>query len=160
MKRWMAQLAVIGLMGCHAAPQPRMVQFDEAEYTRYGSDGTGAITGQAFLKTRAGDVKYGAGCTVILNPVTSYSTEWYTRWVVGGVALEPGDQRASKYTRQVIADGEGRFAFQGLPEGEYYVASQIIWEYPTRYGLSTTGGNVYAQVSVTEGETETIVLTR
>ena len=64
---------------------PRTAVFNEDEYATYAGDGTATITGQAFVKTRGGDVKFGAGNKVFLNPVTTYSTEWYQKYVIGGI---------------------------------------------------------------------------
>lgn len=146
------------------SPQPRRAVFDETEYAPYAGEGSCAIEGQAFLKTRAGDVKYGAGNDVWLNPVTTYSREWFERNVIGHEALEPADPRVERYARKTVADGEGRFRFEKLPPGEYYIACWIVWEY-VEAGMNTaflmpTGGAAHTQVKVREGETVKVVVTR
>lgn len=156
--------AFLGLSSCVAqAPYQRQVLFDEAEYKPYGVAGTGSISGQAFLKTRAGDVKYGAGNEVWLNPVTTYSTEWFENAVVPYRSITPPDRRTSDYARRTIADAEGRFKFEKLPPGEYYAVCSIIWQYPGGYqgSLVSTGSMAYAKVRVGDGEqVANVVVTR
>jgi hypothetical protein len=69
-----------------------------------------------------------------------------------------------KYNRQTIADAEGRFRFERIPPGEYYIVCQITWEVPNPnyrnefsplFGenlLKTTGGTACAKVRVGSGE--------
>lgn len=122
-------LLIVTLAGCAGSvqPQARHTAFDASEYAGYGGSGNATITGQAFAKTKGGDVKYAAGNTIVLNPVTTYSTEWWDRWVVRGEALEDGDPRAKPYARTTNADGEGRFKFANVPPGSYYVMTSIHW---------------------------------
>src|SRR5688572_6996514 len=132
MKHLLALAFLALLASCVAVkPQPRLASFVDAEYAPYAQPGTGSIDGQAFLKTRSGDVKFGAGCEVSMNPVTSYSTEWYERLVIGYVHLEPPDPRSNPFNRKTIADGSGNFLFEGLAPGDYYLSCRITWEVPS-----------------------------
>lgn len=108
--------SVIGLLvlaGCAGTtpPRERQARFIESEYAPYASQGNGTLVGQAFLKTRGGDVKYAAGNEIILNPVTSYSTEWFDVAIRQGQDIAEGDARVQPFTRSTFADGEGRFEF-------------------------------------------------
>lgn len=140
-----AVLLVALLSGCI---YPRLATFDESEYAPYAKPGTGSISGQAFLKTRGGDVKYGAGNEVVLNPVTTYSTEWFQQAVLQNRRLKPADARTDNYHWVTIADGQGNFRFDNLPAGEYFVACGIAWQ----VGASATGDWVHARVTLREGE--------
>lgn len=153
---WSVLLSSLCAVGC--GPAARQATFNEAEYLPYGHPGSASIAGQAFLKTRSGDVKYGAGNDVYLNPVTSYSTEWWNRSVVRGEKLEPPDDRAGRYLKTVIADGEGRFEFKNLPPGDYYVFCPVYWEVPAGYVSSITGGNTGVKVSLKSGERANVIL--
>ena len=66
-----------------------------------------------------------AGSLVSLNPVTSYSTEWWNRTVVGGLNLRSADEREQKYLRTAETDSAGRFGFSDLPRGEYFVVAAL-----------------------------------
>jgi hypothetical protein len=137
---------------------PRRAPFIPAEYEPYGRPGTATIVGQAFLKTRGGDVKYCAGEPVSLNPVTTYSREWWNVVVLGRREIEPGDPRAQGFHRTTIADAEGRFRFPALPAGEYYVACHVAWEVPGASGLEGTGGWAASQIKVEDGATVEAIL--
>jgi hypothetical protein len=132
----------------------------DSEYEGYDQSGTSTIVGQAFLKTRGGDVKYGAGNVVNLNPVTTYSQEWFEVNIVQGFPIEPPDQRVAKYHKTVVADGNGRFKFSEIPAGDYYITCTITWEAPSPYGPAQTGGTAYSKVTVKHHETIETVVTR
>lgn len=136
----------------------RQAPFIEDEYLASAKPGTGKLTGQAFTKTRGGDVKYAAGNMVALNPVTTYSTEWFNVWAKQSRVMSEPDQRALKYARTTTADGMGNFEFSGLPAGEYYVVTGIFWEVPGPNGLTTTGTNVGEKVVIKDGEATKVVV--
>jgi hypothetical protein len=132
--------------------------FQKEEYEPYAGEGTAAVVGQAFLKTKGGDVKYAAGNEVRLVPKTSYSTEWWQRVVLGNENLGSVDERAKVYTRVTIADGEGRFKFENLPPGSYYAFTIITWQVPSQYGLKETGGVAGGEYRVAEGQRLEVIL--
>src|ERR1051326_3888294 len=106
--------------------------FDETEFAPYMKAGSAKIAGQAFLKTRGGDVKFGAGNTVYLVPAIPYTDE------VMGLA-ERGftprkDPRMEQYVKTTVADGSGNFEFAHLPAGEYWVECGVFWTVANLYG--------------------------
>ncbi len=179
----MVSIRVLAVLGCVAviagcAPQvppavPRQAVFVESEYAPYSEEGNCTIAGQAFLKTRSGDVKYGAGNAVYCNPVTTYSREWFERAVKGGERLAAPDAKATSFVRQTVGDGEGRFRFENLPPGDYYLACPIQWEVPNpaytgnpfdalfgTFPTKSTGGIAYSQAHVDSAGTVQVILTR
>lgn len=139
--------------------------FPVEEYAPYAQPGTATLAGQVFLKTVGGDVKYGAGSEVWLDPVTSYSKVWWEHWgrlwkqrFVGPPAHEFFAAR-----RKTIADGEGRFKFKDLPAGSYYIRSQVTWGNSVNIGFgalpTTEGGLVTKAVALKDGEEQDLVLT-
>jgi hypothetical protein len=128
--------------------------------TNNSKPGTEKIVGQAFLKNVGGDVKYGAGNMVWLHPVTRLTTEWFTKHIVHGIPLLAGNPRTDDYRRQAIADAEGRFEFNGLPPGDYYLTCSITWGVPTDIGVIPTGEIAYVKVTVRNGETAKAIVTR
>lgn len=135
-----------------SAPQPRQTEFILEEYEPYGVLGTGVIEGQAFLWAEDGDLVHGAGKLVFMNPVTTYSTEWWERNVMNRIELEPSkDQRGRYYHWITIADGFGQFRFEGLPPGEYYLGSRVIEGEQFAYAKVTLADGERAEILLTHG---------
>lgn len=72
---WTALQAVLALTNHRVSSTPQFsphefagARLSEAEYATLEKTGTAVVTGQVFLKTRAGDVKPGADNVVYLNP--------------------------------------------------------------------------------------------
>jgi len=148
---------VLVVAACGPLP-PLETPFDKADFDRYKEEGTCAVTGQAFLKTRGGDVKYGAGNTVQLIPYTTMIREMREKRKNFQLFQKP-DQAATDYIqstfREAIADGNGNFEFTDIPAGDYLLECTITWKVLNQ----TTGGTAEAIVSVKEGETKKVVLT-
>lgn len=153
-------LAALVIVGCVTTPQPRQAEFIESEFAPYGEIGSSTVTGQAFLKTRGGEVRFGAGSEVIMVPVTSYTTEIFQRSVLDGQRLQSPDSRYAAYRRTTTTDGNGNFEFRNAPAGEYYLSCVITWEVPGPYGLQTTGGTAHGRVKAGAGETVKVIVTR
>ena len=151
------------LSGCISMPAPmERPPFPVAEYAQLdGRTGTGVVTGQVFLRTRGGEVRYGAGSEVLLNPVTSYSTHWYTTSYQGNKLLADPDPRYNAHIITVQADGSGNFRFESVPAGDYYLTSEVFWDVPGPYGVSNMqGGYISERVSVEDGKEVRQMLTR
>jgi len=135
--------------------------FISLEYDDYRVNGTGTVNGQAFLRTRGGEVKFGAGSVVHVVPVTSYSFEWYNREILGDEVLAERDARAEYFHWTVRADGFGEFLLEDLPPGEYFLACEVVWDVRGPSGrFHQAGGWAHARIKVREGRTTRAVLTR
>jgi hypothetical protein len=148
----------IALSGC-TRTHTMITVFNEQEFAPYAKKGTSSIVGQAFQKTRGGEVRYGAGETVLLIPVTSYSKELWHASLPGNAPAPNFDARLKNYIREVTADGMGNFEFNEIPAGEYYVECSIFWEVAGPYGMEQTGGVAKKQVKVIESEKLKVILT-
>ena len=189
-------MMMVFMLGCSPAYQyPSRIPFPIEEYEKLPAidSGTATIRGQAFLKTVDGTVKYAAGCTILLNPVTSYSNQWYNEYHLSiqrrtnaarkdffaGMAvasqhmdwnliewkkISRPDYRLENYVAKAIADGEGRFEFENVPAGEYYVATSITWGVPQVSGYSSyihhTGRMLAKKISIKDGQELKIILTQ
>jgi len=158
MRPLILMLTAMALVSCTAQPLNRHAQFNQEEYTSYGGFGTGIISGEVFLTTQGSDVKKAAGNKVFLNPVTTYSTEWFERQIIGGQHLKEPDPRTFPYHHETVVDSDGKFAFENLPLGAYYLACELSWEGPGQ--KSVTVGWAYAKVHLKAGEHKKVVLTR
>lgn len=152
------------LVGCgtYTPPSPAMrPPFPEAEYAALSRTGSATVSGQAFLKTRGGDVKTGAGNAVYMVPVTSYSIFAYDNRDAYAGLTQP-DPRMSGFTRETIADASGRFSFKNVPDGNYYIKARVTWEVPSggKYSyMSTQGGDLWKTISVKNGESVEVIVT-
>lgn len=158
MKKFMSLLLLFAVYGCTTSvpPMARM-PFPESEYDALKPTGTAMISGQAFMRTRGGDIKTAAGFNITLNPVTSYSNQWYELSYIEGYALENYDQRLLKYFRSQKADADGRFAFKNIPEGDYYIVAPVYWEVPNH---GKQGGIIAEKISVKNGDDLHLILSK
>jgi hypothetical protein len=154
----LASLALaIVLTGC-VTPHKMATPYNEADFQPFDGTGTSTITGQAFLKTVGGDVKYGAGNTVSLMPVTRYTMEAWTA-ARSGKAPQT-DLRLQAHIRKAVADATGNFEFRNIPAGEYYIECPIFWGVAMSYGVEQTGAVVGSKTQARPGETVKIILTQ
>lgn len=154
-------LTALMMAGCisHPAPQARP-PFPVNEYSALPTSGTGTVDGQVFMRTVGGDVKYGAGSQVVLNPVTSYSEHWYRTIYEVRAPIQDNDPRQSAYIKTTQADGSGNFQFTDVPPGRYFVTSEVRWQAPNQWGLSNQGGQITDRITVNNGKTTKVMLTR
>ena len=149
---------ISSLIGCAAPPAHQMLtSFNAEELAPYLQKGTAKLTGQAFLKTNGGDIKYGAGNEIILIPNTTYSKELLGTG--GGAVSPPPDPRWRGSFVKTISDGSGNFEFVDLPAGDYHLETNITWKVPGRYGMTTTGDTVKKAFNLKSGEKLKIILT-
>lgn len=154
-------LILAGCVGPKELPTtPRTQQFNEDHLKPYGGKGNSVVIGEAFLKTRGGSVKKGAGETVWLVPVVPYFSEYVNKEILGAHKLTPGlEKKAYSYMRTTKADSDGRFRFEEIQPGEYYVYAMITWSVPTSRGLQGTGGMAFATVMAKPNEQVSVVVT-
>ena len=162
--RYLLLLPVLILVSsCESLPHERQVEFVEADYAPYACEGDCSISGQAYVRSSKGVVKFGNGYVVTLRPATGHSSEWYLVHVVEGKRITDPDARADRYHRVTTAGSEGRFAFDNLPPGKYYLTCDIVWQVPTAYhGVhDTEGGIAHAVVTLRPAQhLEDVILTR
>ena len=101
------------------------IPFPVEEYRKLSTIGKGTIKGKIYLKDMYGEPIVGAGTRLYLNPVTSYSQQWYQESYLGGAKMEKADSRLFNYLRFTAADNEGNFAFYGVPSGSYYLIGTV-----------------------------------
>ncbi|NUJ59366.1 carboxypeptidase-like regulatory domain-containing protein [Halomonas sp. BMC7] len=129
---------------------PRQVRFPEGEYAALEKTGTASIRGRLYQRDARGNLVPGAGETVSIAPVTTYSAE-AAEVVLSGRAIAPADPRAREYTHYARTDGDGNFVANGLPAGEYYVAGRVS---------ALDGRPIIHQVSARNGQTASVTLER
>lgn len=158
------------LLACRPPPKPAhaMSIFNIAELEPYRGDGTATIEGEAFTKTRGGDVKPCAGETAYLVPVTAYTQEWLEHAIIAGDRVSGVDRNMFDFFRSITTDGSGGFRFENLPDGDYYVTCEVTWEVPRVVGtglgyitvMDRTGGVVFGRGTAKAGQTTRVIVSR
>lgn len=125
------------------------------------------IKGAAYLRARNGQTRTCAGAPVRLFP-RGPSTIAYVRQAYG--AETGGFARRTTWEPQPFdpvvtvqaCDAQGGFAFDRLPDGEYYVAAVVSIESQAPSGtyVIQEGGTIVSLVSVSGGGVKPVVLTR
>lgn len=101
------------------------IAFPVAEYNRLARYGKGTVKGMIYLKDAYERAIPGKSTRLYLNPVTSYSKQWYNESYIGGYKMQKADDRLFNYLRFTASDTEGRYAFYGVPTGRYYLIGTV-----------------------------------
>ena len=149
-------LASLTLAACQSSG-PIHAAFDPQEAAFIKKKGAGAITGHAFLKRRSGINVYASGEVIRLTPVTAYSKERFAR-IYGARKFASAiaiprlevDPVYASYTRTVKADHMGRFRFDNVAPGRYFVSTQVTWS--NQDDFFSQGGAMYDVVEISGRE--------
>ena len=111
-------------------PEPRVekmerIAFPAEEYRRLARRGKGTINGFIYLQNPYGKRVLGAGTRLYLNPVTSYSKQWYNESYLNGYKLKKADARLFNHLKFTAAGGDGSFSFYNVPKGSYYLIGTV-----------------------------------
>lgn len=129
--------------------------------------GRNSVGGDAFMRTRGGQVITCAGGPVRLLPVAEYTRTFvldtFGSAEGGAVRLEKADKRwgwvdanAFRYFPETRCNSRGEFTFPGLPDGSYYVIARVTWE---ALGGEPQGGEIARLVRLIGGQAVTVSLT-
>jgi hypothetical protein len=161
----LAALAAVLLTGCETTQPPSVqvaARFEPREAAFVKAKGEGRIDGHAFLKTPNGTAKNAVGELVRLIPATAYARERFDK-LYGGKKYVPAtaypqtettDPAYVEAQRVTKTDSNGRFSFEGVAPGTYYLATQIVWRPEGSFGAQ--GGAVWELVTVTGKEDQPI----
>jgi hypothetical protein len=163
-----AAIAAVTFFGC-SGPRPfqRTSAFDASKAKQMMEPGTNKVSGSAF---RGNGRDTCTGSTVYLIPVTTASTEW-VRDVYGdddqnwsdesGVhpsfvkhpdSLDPEDP-IFKYSLKADCDLQGRFQFDNVSNGDYYLFWETLWERPLARGMGTyRGASIMRKIRLKGGD--------
>lgn len=107
------------------AQKMERVTFPISEYNKLPKSGKGTVKGTIFVKDAYDNKVYGKNTRLYLNPVTSYSKQWYNESYISGYKMEKADSRLFNYLRFTASDSAGNFAFHGVPSGTYYLIGTV-----------------------------------
>lgn len=158
-----AAMALAGaiMAGCvERKPATMAFSTEEAAFIKKG--GSGVIVGHAFRTKPSGVVVNAAGEVVRLIPATAFARERFAnlygkRKYIPHAAYPRDDDidpTYSEYTRTTKAESNGRFVFDKVAPGTYFLTTQVIWG--DEAAFSREGGSVYDSVTLTGKETEPV----
>ena len=101
------------------------VPFPQSEYQGLPKSGNATVKGSIYVSDAYGKKTYGKQTRLYLNPVTSYSRQWYSESYIGGYKMEKADKRLYNYLKFTASNAQGKFAFYGVPSGTYYVIGMV-----------------------------------
>ena len=148
--------------GCSARQEPgrqsaplfvkMQTKFDYSEHEPYAQPGENGISGQAFLEQQEDKVVTCAGSRVLLLPATSYFREMIGHMVAGSEPEPPEKAYPSlkRMIRRTQCDAQGNFSFPEIPDGAWFVLTQISARH---------GGVLITEMTLSNGETIRILLT-
>jgi len=133
------------------------VKFDYAVHKPYLQKGNNTIKGQGFLRQQGGGIVTCAGNDVLLLPATSFFREMVNLARAGKEPLFTGkiDPAYREMLKHTQADAQGNFTVSGLPDGNWFLFTQVEWT----VGYQPQGGVLMEEVRVANGETKQVLLT-
>lgn len=155
-------IIALALSGCLARTIQLDTRFDPKEAAYINEKGANAIEGQAFLQRRDGIVVYAAGSDVYLIPATRYARERIEKIYRGaklvdiyaaGATKTPDNPEFRRLSRTTKADGEGRFRFENVADGDYFVQTAVVWQ----PGDFAAGGALVDLVSVNGADVSVVL---
>lgn len=154
------------LAGCQSTGAPRpgiTVAFSAQEAAFIHKVGSARIDGQAFLVLPGGQSRPAAGETVRLIPATAYARARIAHLYKGQKFVRaadipniPAPAQYVENTRSTTANSGGRFQFDEVAPGSYFVVTQKI--YRPEGALTPQGGAMYENVTIKGSETAKLVV--
>ncbi len=158
-------LLTAGLVGCATSkPVQLSARFNADEARRLIQPGVNIVSGSALIRQNGGGVVSCAGLPVVLVPHTGYASE-RLRAIYGNtergfnnvyrqIKFTPDEPAYAQLSRQTICDAQGRFSFDDVADGRFYLISHITWQ----VGNMAQGGSLMQAVTVNGGQSRNVVL--
>lgn len=159
MKKFVYLGFVLLLAACAGQPEiVKRIPFNPHEFAQLPTTGTATVTGQAFITGSDGRQYYPHGEQARLNPITSYSRQWYQVHYLDRKNIGDADPRYLEYVYKAEFTQQGRFTFQNIPAGDYYLSAPIFWleEIKMKDGsilMKRQGAFICREIHVEEGKT-------
>jgi len=142
-----------GCSAWHSAPLfvKMQTKFDYSEHEPYAKPGENGMTGQGFLRQPGVGTVTCAGSRVLLLPATSYFREMVDHLIAGSEPDPPETPYPSLKSmfRSTQCDAQGGFSFAEIPDGAWFVATQVNARH---------GGLLIREVTLSNGRTIQVLL--
>ncbi|MGJ8513781.1 hypothetical protein R84981_002189 [Carnimonas sp. R-84981] len=132
------------------------IPFPADEYQKLARSGSSSIVGQVF-STRDGKRYAMTGPEILAVPVTSYSRQAYEA-LQQNRKISPADPRAQKYTLRTLGNDAGKFEFNGLAAGSYYLITTAHKDVSEGDSYSRGKQVIQQEVGVGKGQTSKVTL--
>lgn len=165
-------IACVLMLNACATVQKEVVnlpEFNESHAKMLLKDGKNTIVGSAFLKQQDGYIQSCAGSVVELIPATDYAKSRINRlyeidqrkfYIPTNERLKfisQKDTDEANYIdlrKRTVCDIAGKFEFENVHDGSFFVRTYVTWHVVGEYGLETAGGPVILPVTVKNGQTK------
>ena len=155
-------VAALAVSLCACAKPDVDVPFDPSAAAFIHAPGKGKIAGHAFFRSENGRVIFAAGEYVYLIPATPYSDARFESFFGQRKYLKAmrlflrmeSDPEYQKFTRNTKAESDGRFTFENVAPGTYYVWTQATWYADN--SILPSGGLIYEKVTVRGDEKDAV----
>lgn len=115
------------------------IEFPLDEYNQIKKAGRNTVKGSIYVENSHTSQKVmGQKVKLYLNPVTSYSQQWYDESYIGGYKMSKSDPRLFNYLKFTMSDENGKFNFFGVATGNYYLVGTIDCFEECGYSKATT----------------------
>lgn len=138
--------------------------FDAKQAKKLIQKGPNTIQGSALMRQKQGSVVHCGGNEIELVPVTEYASE-RIKHIYGSTEegvksispqateFKPDNPAYHELVRTTTCDSQGKFKFENVANGEFFVTTRIIWGV-----YASQGGYLMKRVEVSGGETKDVVL--
>jgi len=128
--------------------------FPVNEYRHIKKNGRSTVSGSIYVVNDHNAEKImGKKVKLYLNPVTSYSRQWYQESYLGGYKMSKSDKRLYNYLKYTVSNTNGKFNFFGVARGNYYLTGTITCGQECGYSSRKTV-RLVRKVSVGNGVTQ------
>ncbi len=103
----------------------KRIVFPKSEYHYLAKTGKGTIQGKIYITDAYEQAILGKNTRLYLNPITSYSKQWYKESYLSKRKMEQPDKRLFNYLKFTSSNNKGIFAFYGVPSGSYYLVGTV-----------------------------------
>ena len=103
----------------------KRIPFPQSEYHYLAKTGKATIKGKVYLVDAYEQAILGKNTRLYLNPITSYSKQWYKQSYLSRKKMQKADKRLFNYLKFTSSNKDGLFAFYGVPSGSYYLVGTV-----------------------------------
>lgn len=167
MRKLLALTSLVTLAGCASPPAPPVYNikapFSLEEAKPLLQAGANTIRGNALWRQSGGGVVTCAGREVSPIATTAYSSERMQALYLStergtnskrGYTFVPNPEEYQSTVRIARCDAQGNFSYDRIPDGKFFIVTAVEW----RVGDSPQGGYLMQAVTLSGGQTKTVVL--